>query len=386
MTGSGHQQNLLLFFRFLATAMANATLYSLTHAQVERQITEAHRKIEELLAEDNEDISLLLVGDNILFRGQPLPDSLHIDRVSRALRTWKIDHLEFVAGVTKEEIQNLLQALVGQFDANKGIMSTAHVRFGKVEVRYDDKGKAEENLEKLRKIPTLEEISAEEVSRFLEMYEGVRKYRKLNILGISEIVSGFVDAFTDQADPLLALAPLRAMDEYTFTHSTNVCILNLAQAMALGIEGPRLNEIGIAAMLHDVGKLFIPEEIINKAGKLTDEEFDLIKQHPVKGAQYLLETTGVPRLAVVTAFEHHLRYDLKGYPQMPPKWQQNLCSQLTTISDVFDAMRTNRSYRLAMDADKVSAIMLEMAGKELHPVLTRNFLLVLNRLGKDIPG
>ena len=385
MTGSGQQQNLLIFFRFLATAMANATLYSLTHAQVERQVTEAHRKIEDLLADDNEDLSLLLVGDNILFRGQPLPDSLHIDRVSRALRTWKIDHLEFVPGVTKEEIHNLLQALVGQFDANKGIVSTAHIRFGKVEVRYD-KDKAEENLEKLRKIPTLEEISAEEVSRFLEMYEGVQKYRKLNILGISEIVSGFIDAFTDQADPLLALAPLRAMDEYTFTHSTNVCILNLAQAMALGIDGPRLNEIGIAAMLHDIGKLFIPEEIINKAGKLTDEEFDLIKQHPVKGAQYLLEATGVPRLAVVTAFEHHLRYDLKGYPQMPPGWQQNLCSQLTTISDVFDAMRTNRSYRLAMDADKVSAIMLEMAGKELHPVLTRNFLLVLNRLGKDIPG
>jgi len=385
MSGNA-QQDLLIIFRFLATAMANATLYSLAHAQVERQISEAHRKIDEFLTRHEGKLSLLLVGDNILFRGQPLPDSLHVDRVVRALRTWKIEHLEFTSGVTEEEILTLLQTLIGQFDANQGIVSTQHINFGKVEVRYGDKDKAEDNLEQLRKILTLEEISKEEVSRFLEMYEGVRKYRKLNIMGISEIVSGFIEAFTDQADPLMALAPLRAMDEYTFTHSTNVCILNLAQAMALGIDGPRLNEIGIAAMLHDVGKMFIPEEILNKPGKLTDEEFDIIKQHPVKGAQYLLETSGVPRLAVVTAFEHHLRYDLSGYPRVQENWQQNLCSQLTTISDVFDALRTNRSYRMGMAVEKISNIMLEMAGTELHPVLTRNFLLLLHRLETKTAG
>ena len=166
----------------------------------------------------------------------------------------------------------------------------------------------------------------------------------------------FVDAFSRRADPFLALAPLRAMDEYTFTHSTNVCILNLAQATALGIEGQLLNDIGVSAMLHDIGKLFVPEEVINKKGQLDDREWELMRQHPMRGAQYLLDTPGVPRLSVVTAFEHHMKYDGSGYPAVAKDWQQNLCSQMTAISDVFDAMRTERSYKVAMDVDKITPI------------------------------
>ena len=109
--------------------------------------------------------------------------------------------------------------------------------------------------------------------------------------------------------------------------------------MALGIDGQLLHDIGLAAMLHDMGKLFLPEEVLTKPGKLDEKEWELMKLHPVRGAQYLLSTPGVPQLAVITAYEHHMNYDLSGYPQVPQGWRQHLCSQMTTISDFFDALR-----------------------------------------------
>lgn len=100
----------------------------------------------------------------------------------------------------------------------------------------------------------------------------------------------------------------------------------------------------------------------------------------IKGARYLLETTGVPRLAVIVAYEHHLKFSLSGYPNVSQNWQQNICSHMTTISDFFDALRTRRSYREPMHMREIAGMMLDMMGTELHPVLARNFLRILSGL------
>jgi HD-GYP domain-containing protein (c-di-GMP phosphodiesterase class II) len=183
-------------------------------------------------------------------------------------------------------------------------------------------------------------------------------------------------------DPILAISPIKALDEYTFTHATNVCILNIAQAMALGIDGQMLHDIGIAAMLHDMGKLFIPEEILTKPDKLDAKEWELMKQHPARGAQYLLNTPGVPQMAVLSAFEHHLYYDLSGYPEVHKGWETHLCSQMTAVSDFFDALRSIRTYRESIAYDEVADMMLNAAGKQLHPLLVKNFLGLLYKATK----
>jgi HD-GYP domain-containing protein (c-di-GMP phosphodiesterase class II) len=149
--------------------------------------------------------------------------------------------------------------------------------------------------------------------------------------------------------------------------------------MGLQVDGQLLRDIGIAALLHDIGKLFIPIEIINKPGKLDDAEWVLMKQHPVKGAEYLLASPGVGRVAIVTAFEHHMKFNNKGYPEAPEGWRQNLCSQMTTISDIFDAMRTKRSYRSSMETKQIISFMWSLMGIELHPALTKNFFKILAR-------
>jgi HD-GYP domain-containing protein (c-di-GMP phosphodiesterase class II) len=170
------------------------------------------------------------------------------------------------------------------------------------------------------------------------------------------------------------------MDEYTFTHSINVCILNLAQGMSLGFEGQLLHDIGIAALLHDVGKQFVPEEILNKPGALENEEWEYMRQHALRGAEYLLNNPGIPRLAVLCAFEHHMKYDMSGYPKVPPGWRTNICSQITMVSDFFDALRTKRAYKDARDFAETAGFMLDIAGTELNPFLTLNFLRILRKM------
>ncbi|WP_221251201.1 HD-GYP domain-containing protein [Desulfuromonas versatilis] len=371
------------FIRHLVTAMATATLYSPQHRQVSRLREAALASLRDAL-NAGPDISLMLVDEELIFDGTPLTTSMHVVKLTQAMKARGLGHLKIRQGIGDEEVMRLITQLAKSADADTELISTEYLRFGKVQVRFGQSGEGEWEGAEILAIPELGEIPDEERFRFEELYDEARRHNKLNVKGISEIVTSFIQTFSREADPLLTLAPLRALDEYTFTHSTNVCVLNLAQAMAMGISGARLHDIGIAAMLHDIGKVFIPEEILNKAGKLDETEWELMQQHPLKGAQHLLDTPGVPRLAVVTAFEHHLKYDFTGYPKVAAGWEQNLCSQMTTISDVFDALRTKRAYRGAMDYEKISAILLEMAGTELHPTLTRNFLKVLGRVGLSI--
>lgn len=371
--------DILTFLRFLVSSVANAALYSREHQQVTRQLSFAYDALVRCLAV-HEELSFLLVDEQLVCEGKPLIGSLYYGRMANFMAARGVGHLTFYRGVPHEELLDLTLWLAKKAGAQQPPPAGASVRIGQIDLRLTPGGSAEALTELHRRIPDLADIPGEELSRFLEIYEGVKKNKKLSVAGISEIVTGFISSFHGLSGSLLALAPLRTLDEYTFTHSTTVCILNLAQAMSLGIEGQLLHDIGVAGMLHDIGKLYVPEEVLTKTDTLTPSEWTIIRQHPVKGAQYLLDTPGTPRLAVVAAFEHHLKHDLTGYPTVAPGWSQSLCSQMTTVSDIFDALRTKRSYRNPMEFSRIVTILQEIAGKDLHPELTRNFISLLTAL------
>lgn len=386
------QQQILDFVRHFSTAIATAALYNPDHRQVARLCEQALQSLP--LSENSHDgISLLFIEDELIAQKKSLGRGMYIDRLARQLRQHGIAHIRLWPGLDVEEIIALVRQL---FNARRDatIKASDHLRLGRVELRYSQKEQVERKpgeeidesnfrIEDLQETPGfegIEDVDAEELARFAEICEAVKKRRQLHAVGISEIVARFVSAFTNEAGSFLALAPLRELDEYTFIHSINVCTLNIAQAMALGIEGQQLHDIGVAAMLHDMGKLFVPEEIITKEGDLSEEEWQIMRRHPIDGARYLVNTPGVPRLAVVVAYEHHMRYNGKGYPNPGRGWKQNICSQISTISDTFDAMRTERSYRGSMQIHKISQVILTLAGTSLHPQLANNFLRVLERV------
>ena len=362
------------FIRFIAMAVANISLYSHHHPQVVHLGQQARDKLKKVMGEKRT-LSFLRIDEDLVVDNSPLPKSIYLSRLIRVLRHHGIEHITFSAEVSAEELLSFLASLLSK-GCQKSITSQ-NITIGNVEIknrgRANDIEAANECLKNLR----LSDVPHAEILKFAEIYEEIRKKRKLHVKGIGEIVACFIDTLRNESDSLLALASIRMMDEYTFTHSTNVCVLNLAQALALHLDGPVLHDIGVAAMLHDVGKLFIPEEILCKPGKLTDEEWHLIQQHPAKGARYLLDTPGLTPLATITAFEHHRKFNGGGYPHVTEDLKLNLCSQMTAISDIFDALRTKRSYRDALEMKTVVKKIADLAGTELHPGLTKNFLNLL---------
>ncbi len=365
-----HLQKLI---RLLTTAAANAALYHPEHRQVLRLNKQALNELQQLFS-IHSNITLKVIDEQLIFANKPVAKNLAIDRLLESLDRNGISHLQIEPGVYAEELLGLINILSKTPDKQIEIKSSENIHFGQIEVRYKNSGQ----IAGLG----LDEIAEHEADRFMDIYQTVRNKQKLEMTGINEIVNGFVNAFNSQSDAFMAIAPLRSMDEYTYTHSTNICMLNLAQAKVLGIEGQLLNDIGIAAMLHDVGKMFISPDILSKSGQLDEEEWKIMQQHPRLGAEYLLNTPGVPRLAVVTAFEHHMRFDNAGYPKTTRLWTQHICSYMTAISDTYDAMRTHRAYEESLNIDQIISIMLDLAGTKLHPQLTYSFLQVLSELDK----
>jgi len=367
------------FARCTVTAVSNGSLYSGDHPQVNRLCQKALLHLNECM-EGQPAISFMGIDGAIIFEGEPIEDNIFTSRFAQILKNNGVEHVEVHRGVTPEEVHTFIVKLIKKKGVSGPPASTPHIRLGKIEVARTQSSAKDLRIKSEKEITDLFDLSGAELEQLKEIYQEVQNQKTLRVVGIQEIVSALVEAVKQEADPFMALIPLRNLDEYTFTHSINVCILNLCQAIPLGIEGQYLHDIGIAALLHDIGKLFIPAEVLNKPGKLDDAEWSLIQQHPLKGAQYLIDVPGMPRLASVAAFEHHLKFNYTGYPKIPANWQQNICSQMTTVSDFFDALHTNRSYRSSLDSDQIAGIMVEKSGTEFNPLLVNHFFKILKHV------
>jgi HD-GYP domain-containing protein (c-di-GMP phosphodiesterase class II) len=366
------------FVRYVVSAVASASLYSADHRQVQRLGGEAFAYLQAALTTE-EEIVLLLIEDELVCNKTPLDGSLYLSKFIKIFHEKGIEHLKFLRQVEFDELRLLIVSLSRQAGIVPGVRSSAHIQLGRLGICTDsvDAGKVAE-VDKKASL-SFEEISRFEKEVFAEVSDCAKEKKTFSMSGLNEIVAASIHAFEEMSGSLKLLEKLLALGEYTFTHSTNVCILNLAQAKSIGIEGRLLHDVGVAALLHDIGKLSVPEEILSKPCALSAEELGLIHQHPVLGAHYLLDMPGVPKLAVVCSFEHHMKYDGTGYPKVSAGWSQNFCSQITAVSDYFDALRTNRSYREALEYATVAAMMVEASGTYLHPLLTRNFMYILGR-------
>jgi HD-GYP domain-containing protein (c-di-GMP phosphodiesterase class II) len=362
------------FIRFTVSAVSGTCLYSPGHRHVLQQIDEAFASLMNAFGEQDE-IVLMVLEDELVFGNAPLDKSMYINRFIQFLTAKKVEHLKILRHVDISDLHVLIEVLAGQGEDLSEIQPMRNIFLKKLERQKDffDPGEAAESGLPLEAIPAYERVV------FKEILECIGTKQPFSIAGVEEIVRSFVFASRKEAVPFPSLAPLLALDAYTFTHSTNVCALNLSQAMALGIQGRLLHDIGVAGVLHDIGKLFIPKEILTKPAALSKAEMEIVIQHPILGAHYLLENPGVPKLAVVCAYEHHMGYDGAGYPVSFEFWQQNVCSQMTAISDFFDALRTKRVYRGPVPHDKVAALLADGAGSRFNPELTRSFLGILKK-------
>ncbi|MGO9614350.1 MAG: HD-GYP domain-containing protein [Dissulfurispiraceae bacterium] len=370
------RRDIQTFLRFFTIAMSNTRMYGIKHPQTERMLLEAAGALRAAIGE-NPQLSLMILEDHLVSDSVRLPDSIYTERFALAFREHGCSHITVRSGIADEEIRSLIGIMAASREGSLP-QDLASISFGTVGLETGLGLALPSDSEIL--LPLLQDLPQAELDQFREIYEAIRQGKHFHVSGLYNIVGAFIKTFRQESPVLTALAPLRILDEHTFTHSTNVCVLNLAQALSLDIKGQLLHDIGVASLLHDIGKLFIPEEILNKPGKLTEAEWAVVREHPLKGARYLMDNPGVPQLAVVTAFEHHLMYDLSGYPTVAASWEQNICSHMTTISDYFDAMSTAKQYRRAYNKETISVSIMHRAGTDFHPVLAKNFGLLLDSL------
>ena len=199
-----------------------------------------------------------------------------------------------------------------------------------------------------------------------------------NIKKIKRVVQTIVDQILNEETSLMGLTTIRDYDEYTFTHSVNVCIFSVALGKRLGLGKVQLYDLGMAALFHDIGKSRVPAEIINKAGGLTDDEWRLIAAHPWLGALALFQTRGsqdLPYRAMVVAHEHHMKLDLTGYPRPIRPRTLSMFSKIVAVADGFDAATSRRAYQTTpMSPAQVLQEMRENPRRGMDQVVVKAFI------------
>jgi putative nucleotidyltransferase with HDIG domain len=367
------RKNLYRFILCLTSSASNIAIYPSNHPFIKSGIGETYAELTEIL-KGRREIKFVLLKDLLVSCGVPLKFK---GRNWRAfldmLKKRNIDQITFSAGLPLNQLEQFIIDFTS--DGKDTLSSTPFIKFGKTDP--EDEGKKEEfsDYEKSNDLDNVLDLGMLEPNWMVKDL-----YQKITVDGtfqgdvISEIVSVFLEQIQEGGSPLNMLASLKSFDEYTFTHAVNVGILTMSLAESFGFSGSHLKDIGTAALLHDVGKIQIPEEILQKKGVLDSGEREIMEGHSINGARQLMKIKDLPRLALIVALEHHLKYDGSGYPHVKGKWQANIVSQIVSIADVFDALRTRRPYREAMSPDEVERILRLGSGVSFNPFLLEPFL------------
>lgn len=353
----------------LFTALHRTSLYPADHPACRDAVATLADELAKILSRDAT-LAMAVVDDHLLLSGYPQGENkVRVAGGLRDLHRWSIEHLAFDHGVTLEEIHALF-GLLHRRPADGENATTlldhagvTHITVGRLATGGNAPVNETVGIRLYRQ--AVEEVAA--------IHQQAGEHRQVDLGQARHIVEAVIE---DQrrGDQLQALTWLKSHDDYTYTHVLNVCILTVAQARTLGLPEKRLNAIGVAALLHDTGKCFVPPELLRKPGKLTPAEFEIVKQHPVLGAKLLRSIPDIDDLTILVAYEHHMRFDGGGYPERAHPRMPNLASRLCTIADYYDALRTIRSYKKEITPDEALRIMSRGAGTVLDPVLFKHFV------------
>jgi putative nucleotidyltransferase with HDIG domain len=353
--------------RRLAASMRSSQLYAPGHPIVARSITSLTDALTMVLA-TTPSIAIGLVGDELVVGDTPVPRAADtMGELMRRLHQAGIERIVFDRGVDSGEIASLVHSLL-QADAGTEPSIAGrlpHVRVGRLEV--------ERRVETSGSMATFRSLYDDAVSLASRLWDGASAEGMPDADAARGMVESLAQAVAQNRTALMALTALKEYDNYTFTHMVNVSILTMGQARGLGIDGTLLRELGLAALMHDIGKVNTPNEILNKPESLTESEFEILKRHTIDGAEILRRTPEIPTLAPVVAFEHHLRADGSGYPAGVTRPRLNLGTVLCGIADVYDAMRSQRAYQQAFPTDRILAVLKRNDGTQFDQHLVRRF-------------
>ena len=359
--------------RRFASGVRAAQLYAADHPLIGRNV-EGLLAVLKSLHGLQASIAVGIVGTQLVVSDTPMTKaSQGMVELIKRLKDHKIERIAFERGITADETSAFMHAVagLGKGEASDAAWAFPHIRVGRITAEDHRSDGIGGDMAAIRQLYSNAVAFAEDA------WESAKTEGQPDLPATLQAVEGLADAVTQNRTALVALTAMRNYDNYTFTHMVNVSILTMGQARALGIEGRLLREFGLSALMHDIGKVRTPKDILNKPDKLTDPEFEIMRRHTVDGAEILRRTPEMPILAPVVAFEHHLRIDGTGYPFGAKRDGLNIGTMLCGIADVYDAMRSQRAYQQAHPTDRILAVLKRNDGTQFDQNLVRRFVQLL---------
>jgi putative nucleotidyltransferase with HDIG domain len=358
--------------RRFGAALRGAQLYAPGHPLVTRNVASFTDVVQRLL-EDVPTISVALVADEVVIGDVPMTrGAATLGDLFNKLKARGVERVSIDKGATIEELVATVDALCRRLQSagdpdDISFPILPHVRIGLVRIEQ----RAQTSLADMA---TIRKLYSQASSTMRTVWENAGRKGVAKATEVRSVVDELAQAVSQNRNALLALTAMRNVDNYTFTHMVNVSILTMVQARGLGIDGTLLREFGVAGLMHDIGKVRTPPDILNKPSRLDENEVLIMRRHAVDGAEILRRTHDLTPLAAVVAFEHHLRLDGSGYPVGVTRASLNLATMLCTIADVYDAMRSKRQYQEAYPADRVLEVLKRGEGQEFEKNLVRRFV------------
>lgn len=241
---------------------------------------------------------------------------------------------------------------------------------GLSDVRADDHVEPTSMTAELEKAA---EICAGAKQAVTSMFLEARMGNTVDAAGAGKLVQDISDSVARNASALISLARLKTADDYTYMHSVAVCAMMIALARQLGLDERQVRDAGEAGLLHDMGKALLPMEILNKPGKLTDEEFSIVRKHPELGYQLLQGSAGVSDITLDVCLHHHEKMDGNGYPEGLGGDRISLFAKMGAVCDVYDAITSNRPYKEGWDPAESMRKMGQWADGHFDPVVFQAF-------------
>jgi len=373
----------------LYAALRSLKLYPVENDTVQKALDDLSAGTRVLLDAQGE-IEIRLAGDFIFVNSTRLRLELDnyasFSQILSILRTFDIGTLSVGPAVERREWQVFLSLLLSLSSRDDGddLLGELQARLRRADVKNleVEPRSGSHDLDELELARELAKRTySQGVAVTKEVVNSVRLGRTASLKKVKRVVQSIVDQVLNNETSLIGLTTLRDYDEYTFTHSVNVCIFSIAIGKKIGLTKQQLYDLGLAALLHDVGKARVPIEIINKTTSLNEDEWRVIQDHPWMGALTLFEMRGyeeIPYRSILVAYEHHMKIDLTGYPATRRPRELGIYSKLVAVADGFDAATTRRSYQtIPIQPDEVLREMWENPRRGYDRVMVKALINLL---------
>ena len=365
------------FLRSFSHALSTLALYGPSHPVTVRTVEAAHRELADLQDSAGALHFTFLPGE-VLFGRDVLPELETWEWTSRLIQAG-IERLEITGPVAPDHFERFLGHAAAALGMEAGTSTDvwqdgpATIRFGRVRV-----GGVDQPSRDLLEVATVAYSLRDEREAVAWLHQEASDGR-IPTLEAYGVVQSLSLAMRGGQAMMLPLLELKEFDQYTSTHAINVAVLTMGLAEFLEMGPVQVRGFGLAGLLHDLGKVKIPREILTKPGKLTPEERKIVEAHPADGARLILAGEDPLDLAATVAYEHHLHADGHGYPCLHYPREAHHASRLVHVCDVYDALRTKRPYRDAWASATALEYICARSGSEFDPAAVQAFSNMMQR-------